>query len=83
MRIRREQPGLELIDLLDRILDKGVTVEASARIRVSANDFRKMRAHIVVESVEMCTGRQAQSELLVNVGRRPRWFCRPIGDDDS
>lgn len=77
MLIRRKQPGLELIDILDRVLDKGITIEPSARIRVSANDLRKMRAHIVVESVETYKGRQAQSELLGNVGRRPRWFCGP------
>ena len=52
MLIRREQPDLELVDILDRVLDKGVTLAASALILVSANDLRTMRAHIVVESVE-------------------------------
>ena len=72
MRIRREQPCLELIDVLDRVMDKGVTIEPSARIRVFANDLRKMRAHIVVEFAETYKGRQAQSEKRGNVGRRPR-----------
>ena len=77
MRIRRDQTCLDLIDILDRVLDKGITIEPSARIRVSANDLRKMKAHIVVESVETDKGRQAQSELG-NVGRSPRGTRRPL-----
>ena len=74
MLIRREQPDLELVDILDRVLDKGVTLAASALLLVSANDLRTMRAHIVVESVETYEGRQAQSEPLAIVERRPRRF---------
>ena len=79
MLIRREQPDLDLIDILDRVLDKGVTLAASALILVSANDLRTMRVHIVVEYVETYQGRQAQSEPPVIVGRRPRWFSGPTG----
>ena len=71
MLIRREQPGLELIDILDRVLDKGLTVEASARIQISTNGLRKMRAHIVVKSVETCRDDRHNQKLLGNVGRRP------------
>lgn len=56
MPIRRERPGLELIDILDRVLDKGVTVEASALLRISGNELRRMSVHIVVESVETYKG---------------------------
>jgi len=68
MPIRREQPGLELIDILDRVLDKGVTVEASARLWVSTNDLRKMRAHIIVESVETHQGRTGTIRTAGNAG---------------
>jgi len=52
MSLSRERPGSDLIDLLDRILDKGANVHPSARLRVSENDLRSMRARIVLESVE-------------------------------
>ena len=80
MLIRREQPGSELIDLLDRVLDKGVTVEASARIRVSANTLQKMGAHFVVESVET---HKVQQGVIRTAGEprkpRPVLVFRPAG----
>jgi hypothetical protein len=58
--IRRELLGLDLVEILDRLLDKGITVEPSDRIRVSADGLRQIGARIVVESVETYNGHRAQ-----------------------
>jgi hypothetical protein len=54
--VEREPPGMDLIDLLDRVLDKGTVIDASALLRLAASDLRKMRAHIVVDSIETYNG---------------------------
>ena len=61
MIIRRQKPGVELLDLLDRILDKGTTVCPSDRLRLAAADLRTMRAHIVVECIEPRTNLSTKS----------------------
>lgn len=52
MIIRRQKPGVELLDLLDRILDKGATMNPSDRLRLSTADLRTMRARIVVQCID-------------------------------
>jgi hypothetical protein len=71
MPIRREQPGLELVDLLDRVLDKGITVEAFSRLLACANDVGRMRPHIFVESIETYQGRTGKISTAGNVGGPP------------
>jgi hypothetical protein len=59
MTVERKPPGTELIDVLDRVLDKGTVVDASARLRLAANDMRSMRSHLVVDSMETYAGHVA------------------------
>jgi hypothetical protein len=59
MKVERKPPGAELIDVLDRVLDKGTVVDASARLRLAANDMRSMHTHVVVDSMDTCVGHVA------------------------
>ncbi len=56
MTVERKPPGTDLIDVLDRVLDKGTVVDASARLRLAANDMRSMQAHVVVDSMDTYVG---------------------------
>ncbi|HLI62852.1 MAG TPA: gas vesicle protein GvpJ [Terriglobales bacterium] len=56
MTVERKSPGTELIDILDRVLDKGTVVDASSRLRLATNELRSMRAHMVVDSMDTYAG---------------------------
>lgn len=72
MGITRGGCGAELIDLLDRILDRGVTVPPSARLQVAARDLRRMKARIVVECVDLYAGHKLEkARTLLVSSRRP------------
>ena len=48
----RKPAGAELIDLLDRVLDKGITVDASTRLRLGLANLINHKKHVVVASME-------------------------------
>jgi hypothetical protein len=52
--VRRTQPGADgtLIDVLDRVLDKGIVVDAWGRLSVVGIDLLGMELHVVVASIE-------------------------------
>lgn len=52
MSLVRKSAGEELIDLLDRILDKGIVVEASSRLHLLNADMMRRRNHLVIASIE-------------------------------
>jgi gas vesicle structural protein len=52
--VRRSAPGAEgtLIDVLDRVLDKGIVVDAWGRMSVAGIDLVGMEMHVVVASID-------------------------------
>lgn len=53
MMIRRATRETHLVDLLDRILDKGIVIDARARLTVAGVDLgTTVKARIVVASIE-------------------------------
>jgi len=50
MRLYRERPGVDLIELLDRVLDKGAVIDKSDLLRLSKESLWDMKAHIVPHS---------------------------------
>lgn len=42
----------QLIDVLDRILDKGIVIDASIRVSLAGIDFLTVEARVVVASIE-------------------------------
>jgi Gas vesicle protein len=52
MSLVRKPAGMELIDLLDRVLDKGIVVEASSRLYLLRSDSIRHGKHLVIASIE-------------------------------
>ncbi|HEY1731077.1 MAG TPA: gas vesicle protein GvpJ [Terriglobales bacterium] len=48
----RKPAGEELIDLLDRVLDKGIVVDASSRLRLGVANLINHKKHVVIASIE-------------------------------
>lgn len=44
---------LNVVDILDRVLDKGIVIDPSARVSLMGQDLHAMRSRVVVESVMM------------------------------
>jgi hypothetical protein len=52
MAIERAPAGSSLIDILDRVLDKGIVIDAYVRVSLVGIDLVSVEARIVVASVE-------------------------------
>ncbi len=52
MPVERAPAGSSLIDVLDRVLDKGIVIDAYVRVSLVGIDLVSVEARIVVASVE-------------------------------
>jgi gas vesicle structural protein len=52
MAVERAAAGSSLIDVLDRVLDKGIVIDAYVRVSLVGIDLVTVEARIVVASVE-------------------------------
>jgi gas vesicle structural protein len=52
MAVERAAAGSSLIDILDRVLDKGIVIDAYVRVSLVGIDLVSVEARIVVASVE-------------------------------
>lgn len=52
MAVQRAPGGTSLIDVLDRVLDKGIVIDAWVRISVVGIDLITVEARIVVASID-------------------------------
>ena len=52
MAVERAGAGSSLIDVLDRVLDKGIVIDAYVRVSIVGIDLVSVEARIVVASVE-------------------------------
>jgi len=52
MSLTREENGVPLIEVLDRILDKGIVIDTWVRISLTGIDFLMLEARVVVASLE-------------------------------
>ena len=52
MPVERTQGGTSLIDVLDRILDKGIVVDAWVRISLVGIDLITVEARVVIASID-------------------------------
>jgi hypothetical protein len=50
--IERQQGGNSLIDVLDRILDKGIVIDAWVRVSLVGIDLISVEARVVVASID-------------------------------
>ena len=52
MPVERTQGGTSLIDVLDRVLDKGIVIDAWVRVSLVGIDLITVEARIVVASID-------------------------------
>jgi hypothetical protein len=52
MPVERAPGGASLIDVLDRVLDKGIVIDAWVRVSLVGIDLITVEAHVVVASIE-------------------------------
>lgn len=70
MPVERAPAGSSLIDVLDRVLDKGIVIDAYVRVSLVGIDLVSVEARIVVASVETYL-RYADSIGAVGMVGRP------------
>jgi len=54
MAIERAAAGSSLIDVLDRVLDKGIVIDAWVRVSLIGIELLAVEARIVVASIDTC-----------------------------
>src|SRR5215207_6606383 len=52
MAVERSPNGSSLIDVLDRVLDKGIVIDAWARVSLVGIDLVRLGARVVVDSID-------------------------------
>jgi hypothetical protein len=53
MSVERASTASSFIDVLDRVLDKGIVIDAWARVSLVGIDLISVQARVVVASIEM------------------------------
>jgi len=69
MAIERAANNSSLIDILDRVLDKGIVIDAWVRVSVVGIDLVVLEARVVVASIETYL---KYSDQLVNATSMPQ-----------
>ncbi len=69
MALERASSGTSLVDVLDRVLDKGIVIDAYVRITLVGIDLIGVEARIVVASVETYLRYAEQISVLGTVAR--------------
>lgn len=70
MAVERASAGSSLIDVLDRVLDKGIVIDAYVRVSLVGIDLVSVEARIVVASVETYL-RYAEAIGVTSFAARP------------
>ena len=52
MAVERQQGGTSFFDVLDRVLDKGIVVDAWARVSLAGIDLITVEERVVVASID-------------------------------
>jgi len=73
MAVERQQGGTSLIDVLDRVLDKGIVIDAWVRVSLVGIDLITVEARVVVASIDTYL---KYSEAVGQVGT----MSRPQGE---
>ncbi len=70
MPVQREQGGSSLIDVLDRVLDKGIVIDAWVRVSLVGIDLITVEARVVVASIDTYL-KYSEAVGQVSPGSRP------------
>lgn len=79
MAVERSPSGSSLIDVLDRVLDKGIVIDAWVRVSLVGIDLVTVEARIVVASIDTYL-RYSEAVGLTAPGSRPREVAAGGGD---
>lgn|SRR5687767_11709534 len=71
MAVERTPSGSSLIDVLDRVLDKGIVIDAWVRVSLVGIDLITVEARIVVASIETYL-KYSEAVGITGPGSRPR-----------
>jgi hypothetical protein len=82
MVVERHSGGTSLIDVLDRILDKGIVIDAWVRISLVGIDLITVEARIVVASIDTYL-KYAEAVGITGPVARPAVAPPPAARDDS
>jgi gas vesicle structural protein len=81
MAVERAPAGTSLIDVLDRVLDKGIVIDAYVRVSLVGIDLVSVEARIVVASVETYL-KYAEAIGITGFAARPAITAPPTSDID-
>ena len=81
MAVERAPAGTSLIDVLDRVLDKGIVIDAYVRVSLVGIDLVSVEARIVVASVETYL-KYAEAIGITGFAARPGITPPPTSDID-
>jgi hypothetical protein len=71
MAVERTPSGSSLIDVLDRVLDKGIVIDAWVRVSLVGIDLVTVEARIVVASIDTYL-KYSEAVGITTPGSRPR-----------
>ena len=77
MAVERVSGGSSLIDVLDRVLDKGIVIDAWVRISLVGIDLITVEARVVVASIDTYL-KYADAVGLTGMVSRPQLEAAPI-----
>ena len=83
MAVERAPGGTSLIDVLDRVLDKGIVIDAWVRISLVGIDLITVEARVVVASIDTYL-KYAEAVGLTPAVSRPALTpaaAEPVGDE--
>jgi hypothetical protein len=84
MAVERAPGGTSLIDVLDRVLDKGIVIDAWVRISLVGIDLITVEARVVVASIDTYL-KYAEAVGLTPAVSRPAMgpAAEPLGDETT
>lgn len=80
MNLDRRESTVSLIDVLDRVLDKGIVIDAWARVSLAGIDLITVEARVVVASIATYSERAAALSHVPAAGAARRAAAEPAGE---
>jgi gas vesicle structural protein len=83
MAVERASAGTSLIDVLDRVLDKGIVIDAWVRVSLVGIDLITVEARVVVASIETYLKYSEAVGQIAPISRPNRSVPSSPGDDEN
>jgi gas vesicle structural protein len=80
MVVERAPGGTSLIDVLDRVLDKGIVIDAWMRVSLVGIDLISVEARVVVASIDTYLHHAEPVSFMAPVARPPA-IARPAREE--